>query len=318
MTGDMSGSQPNRPLVTSARGDSALVSVIIPYFDQFSELQRCLAAMVHQTWPSIQVIVVDNTPRQDTRLEGLCSGMPFRCEVVWEAKKGSYAARNRGIECAHGDLLAFTDSDCIPEPNWIENGVIASHDRGSIGGKIVVTTNDPLSPRLTEIFEQKFAFRQQEYVRNGFAATANLIVPSFVMHEVGAFNGGLQSGGDMEWGLRARAAGFPVSYAHTVVVSHPGRTTLRELWRKHRRIRSGHIQLKRAGTLQPPLVGGHPGPEVPAVYPSVVAPIKNVARRTYSGELRDAGDVLRCFIGAAVVVAAWGFESLSQRLSRRW
>jgi len=56
-----------------------------------------------------------------------------------EYKEGSYAARNKGILNSKGDILAFTDSDCIPKDNWLEKGlsVVVNQDSpGLIGGQI--------------------------------------------------------------------------------------------------------------------------------------------------------------------------------------
>lgn len=222
--------------------DPPLVSVVIPVFNDADRLSDCLAALHRQTWPMerLEIIVVDNGSADDPAK--LADRFP---RVRWkrEARPGSYAARNCGIRASRGDILAFTDSDCIPRPRWIAEGVRGfsrASRAGLVGGGIDMVFAD--SARLTsaELFERKNAFRHERQIQDHhFAVTANMFTRRDVLENVGAFNGGLKSGGDKEWGNRVYRAGYDLVYAPEARVGHPARRTFRELGRKTVRVVGG-------------------------------------------------------------------------------
>ena len=220
------------------------VSIIIPVFNQRVELLECLRALGRQTCQDgFEVVVVDNN--SDEPIGDLMAPFPF-ARSVQEAKPGSYAARNRGIDASRGAVLGFTDADCVPAPDWIERGVAAIRrlpEGGMIGGRIDLTSRNPQKPTSAELYESVFAFPQERFVSWGFAATANLFTTRATIDRVGPFNDSLMSSGDMEWGQRVRACGLAQEYAGDVRVSHPSRPTLLELLRKVRRVAGGNQQL---------------------------------------------------------------------------
>src|SRR6185503_20329850 len=122
--------------------------------------------------------------------------------LVREEAAGAYTARNRGVTAARGEVLAFTDADCIPGRRWLEHGVRALTRVprcGLVAGRIEVFARDPRHPRASELYEAAAAFRQQDYVQRWrFGATANLITRREVFESVGAFDGRLRSLGDRE------------------------------------------------------------------------------------------------------------------------
>jgi cellulose synthase/poly-beta-1,6-N-acetylglucosamine synthase-like glycosyltransferase len=211
--------------------------VIIPTYHDWERLELCLKAMSLQTYPSerIEVLVVNNDPADPPPTNLVLTNV----KIIDELSPGSYAARNKGLASCSGDILAFTDSDCIPDSRWIQNAVdllLAGAER--IAGKIeLFYRSERLSP--AEIYEKKFAFPQQRYANRGFAATANLVTWKTCFAKVGAFNADLMSGGDYEWGNRASELGLSVVYASSVVVRHPARDSLKSLLQKRRRVLGG-------------------------------------------------------------------------------
>jgi GT2 family glycosyltransferase len=215
------------------------VSVIIPTYKDFHCLPECLKRLSEQTYPAeaFEVIVVNNDP--DNPLE--LSPKVKNFTILSEKKAGSYAARNTGLDHAGGDIIAFTDADCLPDPDWVENAV--NHIRSGevrVAGKVCLFyQSDNLS--IAEIYEKAFAFNQYKNVMRGCAVTANLIVLKTLIDNVGGFNEELLSGGDFEWNKRATEDGISILYAEDVKVWHPARATIRELKKKViRTARSGH------------------------------------------------------------------------------
>ena len=225
--------------------EAPLVSVIIPVKDDAERLQACLSALAAQTFEGpVEVIVVDNGSA-DPPVAAVAPHAAAR--LLEEHGPSSYAARNRGAEAARGEILAFTDSDCLPDPDWLRNGVsrvLASPRDCFVGGRIDTFPAVTGQPSAVEVYEMAHAFPQHLYVESGFAATANLLVARHVFSRVGGFDVELTSGGDMEWGQRARAAGVVPVYAPDVRVAHPARRTLRQLLQKLGRTAEGHAALR--------------------------------------------------------------------------
>ncbi|MFQ4142096.1 glycosyltransferase [Chlorogloeopsis sp. ULAP02] len=224
-----------------------LVSVIIPVFNDSQRLKLCLDALEKQTYPKhcYEVIVVDNASEENT--ENVVSQFS-QATVAYESNPGSYAARNKGISLAKGEIIAFTDSDCIPAQNWIEKGVarlLEAPECGLVGGKIQLFFKSPNKLTLVELYESVVAFPQKQYIQEiRFAATANLFTFKKVLEKVGYFDSNLKSRGDLEWGQRVFRAGYKQIYADDVCVMHPARYTFSQLHQKIQRVAGGIYDLK--------------------------------------------------------------------------
>jgi len=173
----------------------------------------------------------------------------LRMRVLYEATPGSYAARNRGVEESQGRFLAFTDGDCVPDPDWLARGIekLEANSQIFVGGHVAMSYLIPDSPRVAELYDTLFAsFDQKENVQEkGFSVTANLFVTRQELDRVGLFNGQMKSRGDLEWCERAVAAGLTPTYASDAVVGHPARNEFSELLGKARRLTGGHHDLAR-------------------------------------------------------------------------
>lgn len=211
------------------------VSVVIPVYNDARRLKKCLRVLENQTYikTGYEVIVVDNGSKEN--IETVVK--PFRqARLTYEASPGSYAARNKGISVSKGDIIAFTDSDCIPESEWISRGV--KHLQrlqgcGLVAGKIEMFYQKPGAPNAVELYDNMFFLDQEKYIeQHHFAATANAFTYRDVIQEVGLFNDKLKSSGDSEWGQRVHAASFKQIYADDAVVIHPARHKMRQIFNK--------------------------------------------------------------------------------------
>ena len=92
------------------------ISVVIPTRMRNCDLELCLEAVRRQQWIASEVIVVDSAPRDDS---ARAVAERFAARYVAEPRLGAARARNRGMQAATGDIVAFTDDDAVPEPGWL-------------------------------------------------------------------------------------------------------------------------------------------------------------------------------------------------------
>ncbi|MEO0684710.1 MAG: glycosyltransferase [Cyanobacteria bacterium J06649_11] len=225
------------------------VSIIIPVYNDTDRLILCLRALHIQSYPKdlFEIIVVDNASEE--KVVDIVSREFPNILLLEEPLKGSYAARNKGIQHAKGDIFVFTDSDCIPNPDWLEKGVKRLQqepDCGLISGRIDVFYKHEEYPTFIELYEKGVAFPQELYIaKYHFSATANMFTYRRILDAVGVFNKDLKSGGDHEWGNRVFNAGFPLIYADDVCIKHPARRTWQELSIKIDRVSKGQYKINK-------------------------------------------------------------------------
>ena len=224
-----------------------LVSVIVPVFGESPGLGACLDGIARQTYTSdrVETIVVDNGCRA---IDRILSEHPAP-RLVREPLPGSFAARNAGLRIARGDVVAFTDADCLPPPEWIERGVsgLARTDATGIlaGRNSIVKPRPRHVSRTAYLYSKTLSFHDAGFQHSGgFGATANLFVRRAVLDEVGPFDWTLLSGGDMDWGRRAAALGYHTRYVPDVHVTHQARAFVGEILRRELRL-AGGVQLNR-------------------------------------------------------------------------
>lgn len=233
------------------RGLVPFVSVIIPVFNEGARLRVCLDALAEQTYPKdrYEIIVVDNGSEElPVWINDVYPGVV----LAEEPRPGSYAARNRGITAARGEIFAFTDGDCIPDPQWVANGAnefSVEQGIGLVGGRIEFCFRDPDYPSTAELYSSIMHLNQRAAVqRTGFAVTANMFTARSVMERVGVFDPSVKSGGDREWGQRVKSAGYRLVYSEDAVVRHPARDTFEQIRNRNVRVIGGHHELHaRAG-----------------------------------------------------------------------
>ena len=216
------------------------VSVIIPTYKDWDRLALCLAALQKQSYPQekFEIIVVNNDPEDKVPAN---FNLAPNTIIIHEAKTGSYAARNAGLKLAQGSIIGFTDADCIPHSDWIKNAVSYLHTHpqcSRVAGYLAILQKQE-KPSVVEVYNKLYAFPQRAVINNtGGSVTGNLFTYKAVFDKVGPFNDSLRSYGDLEWGSRAKKAGFQVVYVEDVIVYHPPRS-FKELVQKEKRLGGG-------------------------------------------------------------------------------
>lgn len=221
-----------------------IISVIIPVYKDKNRLLGLLNSLNSQTlelnkW---EVIVVNNDPEKSLDISALVNPL-YKLKILNEKTPGSYAARNKGIKEAKGDILAFTDSDCLPDKNWLLNAYKnfekdANRKIGILTGPIPLFFKNPLALSDAEVYEKYTGFTTESYASEGKAVTANWFSYAAVIHEFGGFNPELKSNGDSELSGKISTK-YSVFFQKDIIVNHPARYTTEELVSKYRRLLGG-------------------------------------------------------------------------------
>jgi cellulose synthase/poly-beta-1,6-N-acetylglucosamine synthase-like glycosyltransferase len=231
------------------------IAVVVPVRNGAATVRTCIAACLAQTLPPDELIVVDNGSTDDTAALAVAAG----ATVVPEPVAGSYRARNRGWRSADADVVAFTDVDCIPSPDWLAKLVepLADPSVAVVGGAIVQDERTSATQRwivdrrfLDQAFNSAAAFMP-------FFATANVAYRRSTLEALGGFDEAFQSGGDndMSWRAQAFTTGRFV-YRRQAEVRHQVGRRLREVTSRSRRYAAGDFMLERRWSGWP----GYPAP----------------------------------------------------------
>ncbi|WP_247729247.1 glycosyltransferase [Halovivax limisalsi] len=235
------------------------ISVIVPVYDDPDGLRATLESFERVEYPPdrYELLVVDNGSTDHTRAIARAAARESEpVELVVEDEiQSSYAARNAGIARARGDLLAFVDADVTVPPSFLADvaALFDERDVDYVAPSVEVVVEDGRSPTdadgrstLVGAYDAAVGFSTAVTIRErDYAPTCCLIVRRSVLEAVGPFDERLVSSGDREFGRRVADAGFVQHRATEITVSHPARTTVREMVSKAARLGTGQAQIAR-------------------------------------------------------------------------
>jgi GT2 family glycosyltransferase len=223
--------------MTQSNGEAGLlpfVSVVIPCFKRKEWLQEQIALIRAQDYPAdrFEIIMVDNGSRDGTfewlQEEATKGPVRLTCiENTTQFRSPEGGSRNLGLTLARGEIVGFTDSDCLVEPNWISNAVRHfSTGIGIVCGRTVAPEDKDtgLLSRIKVVDEETYfdtcnIFYRKEAIDKvgGFARD----VPNYGFHPAGE---------DTDLGLRVKQAGYRSYFADDVVVAHRVRHQTPRQW----------------------------------------------------------------------------------------
>lgn len=219
------------------------VSVIVPIYNGEADLPDLLERLMAQTYPTDRVDywLVDNgsqdrTPELLQTAATEATKQEIRLQpLTYRDIQSSYAARNAGIAAATGEILAFTDADCHPEPTWLEELVKPFTDSviGLVAGGIHAL---PSQHWLERYAERQGTLSQENTLNHSFlpyGQTANLAVRAEIFRQVGLFRPHLTTGGDADicWRIQQQTP-WQLASAPAAIIYHRHRRTLEELRRQ--------------------------------------------------------------------------------------
>ncbi|HEX2055144.1 MAG TPA: glycosyltransferase [Nitrospiraceae bacterium] len=200
------------------------LSVVVPTYQRPELLQRCLSALTSQTMDAdrYEIIVVDDGASLDTwkavKALAASGSAPAIRYLASFPRKGPAAARNLGWRAARGDVIAFTDDDCIASPDWLAAGWAMFADLGLSGawGRIVV----PLPEEPTDHDWNTKGLERSP------CATANCFYRKTALASVGGFDERFTTAwredSDLQFTLLER--GGRLTPCDRAVVVHPARS----------------------------------------------------------------------------------------------
>ena len=225
------------------------VSVVIPIYNGTADLPELINCLLAQTYPKerIEYLLVDNNSSDRTAelLKVASENCPIKIRALSENEiQSSYAARNTGIREAKSEIIAFTDADCRPQPQWLEALVqpFVSRNVVIVAGEITALPGNSL---LEKYADKQETLSQKHTLANKFCAygqTANLAIRRLALEKAGLFRPYLTTGGDADicWRILQLEIGS-LEFAPSAIVQHRHRTTLKELksqWQRYGRSNS--------------------------------------------------------------------------------
>ena len=221
-------------------GDYPSISVIVPVLNMEKTIRATMESLIKLTYPKdkIEIIVVDGNSKDKTR--EIVSEYPVK--LVDQEGKGLNAARNTGITYSSGELLAYTDGDCVLPEDWamkiannFEDPVI-----GFVGGTMEgYDRSNYLSNYMDESFFQvtpgfRIRIETTDLRLMQFPAGANMAFRKSALARVRFFDENITYGFDdlqpvEEMGFK----GFRIILDPEVRILHQHRSTIKELLKQH-------------------------------------------------------------------------------------
>ncbi|MDL0135091.1 glycosyltransferase [Halobacterium salinarum] len=232
----------------SSESDSSLpTSYLIPVYNDPVGIHETLHSITQHNLSKYNVFAVDNGSTDDTRdvIRNYTTKHQNVHLLVEDEIQGSYAARNKGVQHAEGEVLIFLDADETVAPDWLEIALEAMEAQNAdyLGCNVELTLPEDT---LVGRYNAHTGFPVKQYLEEqNYAPTCALLVKREVFEDVGLFDPRLVSGGDREFGERVHEAGYEQGFAEDATVYHPARTSFESLAKKNFRVGRGFCQKQR-------------------------------------------------------------------------
>ena len=235
-------------LSTAPSGPPAGATVIICTRNRAAALRDALASIcamhLDPAVPS-ELVVVDNGSSDDTAavVATIARGAKLPVTYLREPRKGVSFARNRALAAARGQLILFTDDDCIVRADWLTTAIrlFTANPHGVFGGRVEL--HNPADLPITIKTSRTQQRMRAGYEVPGFVHGCNMVFSRAVLDRIGPFDtrfgpgSPLHAAEDTDLVYRAFRAGFTVTYEPDLVVQHNhGRAT----WAAYKSLAGGY------------------------------------------------------------------------------
>ena len=224
--------QDDSTLPHRALAEAPSVSVIVCSYNGGRTLARCLESLGKINYPNYEVILVDDGSTDNTA--EITAKFP-KVRYIHQSNHGLSHARNTGANAAKGEVFAYTDSDCMADPDWLYYliGTLTSGDYAGVGGPnvspparnsiqacVTAAPGGPSHVLLTDTVAEHIPGCNMAFYRWAF-------------ENVGGFDPEYRKAGDdVDFCWRLQQAGFVIAFSPTAIVWHHRRFTLREFMKQ--------------------------------------------------------------------------------------
>lgn len=204
-----------------------MISIIIPVYNAEKTIKECIESLLKLKYPKYEIIFVDNNSTDKSAK--IIKKYPVKY-LFYDKVQSSYAARNYGIKHAKGDIIAFTDSDCIVDQNWLQD--VKKHFKkniGCVGGKIsYIKSSNYVESYLAK---KNDLSHQNNSLPLKYPKTANAFYKKKVFEKIGLFEESWISGGDADlcWRMQLKTK-FKLKLVNDTKVLHKHRATLKSMF----------------------------------------------------------------------------------------
>ena len=197
-----------------------LVSIVIPAYNAEDTIEAALNGCLEQSYPGekIQIIVVDDSSTDKTGE----IVKRFNVKYLYQEKGGPAKARNRGWREASGEIICFTDADCIPPPDWVASSIsgFKSNDIAAVRGGYDIVDKENI---LADCIWREINYRHSlmpDFSR--IFGSYNVSIRKRALDDVGGFNEAYPtaSGEDNDLAYKILKAGFKIYFQKSAVVKH--------------------------------------------------------------------------------------------------
>ncbi|MDX2080265.1 MAG: glycosyltransferase [Terrimicrobiaceae bacterium] len=201
-------------------------SVVVCSYNGAKTLDRCLESLKHVDYPDYEVILVDDGSKDNT--QEIAARHPWIVNIRQENKGLSYA-RNVGARAAKGEVIVYTDSDCMADPDWLYYliGTLLSGDYAGVGGPnisppaenwvqacVAAAPGGPSHVLLTDVVAEHIP-------------GCNMAFHRWAFEQVGGFDPEYRKAGDdVDFCWRLQQSGGVIAFSPAAIVWHYRRFTL--------------------------------------------------------------------------------------------
>ncbi len=204
--------------------DKPRVSVVVCSYNGGSTLAQCLESLASLNYPDYEIILVDDGSTDDTR--SIAARFP-QINAIHQPNSGLSAARNVGLKAATGSIVAYTDADCLPHPDWLTYLVhkFNRYNAAAVGGPNLAPPAGRVAACVAAGPGQPMHVLESDQVAEHIPG-CNMAFRRAALEAINGFDPQFQrAGDDVDICWRLQAVGCWITFAPSAVVWHHRRQT---------------------------------------------------------------------------------------------